>query len=64
MTDLLMEFILCVKEEDPEKATNMRDTLIAVKNLIPSCLRIGDTGKDKYVTKTEDDALHISNFMA
>eukprot|EP00957_Ditylum_brightwellii_P060275 4577751-Ditylum_brightwellii.AAC.1 len=43
MTDLLMDFILHVKNEDSEKATNMRDTLIAAKEIIPPCLRIGET---------------------
>eukprot|EP00957_Ditylum_brightwellii_P149647 11395095-Ditylum_brightwellii.AAC.1 len=63
MADLLMNFILHVKKEDPEKATNMRDTFIDAKELIPSALRIGETGKDKYVTKTEDDALHNTSYF-
>jgi hypothetical protein len=75
MVDLLMNVILCVKKEDSVKGNDMRKTVIDAKQLIPSALRIGETGftpfsimgssgKDKYVSKTEDDALHISYFMA
>eukprot|EP00957_Ditylum_brightwellii_P115839 8836769-Ditylum_brightwellii.AAC.1 len=64
-----------MKKEDHERATKMQDTLLASKGYIPSHLRIGDTGftqfssvgtsgKDNYVTNTEDDALHVSYFMA
>eukprot|EP00957_Ditylum_brightwellii_P008924 675730-Ditylum_brightwellii.AAC.1 len=75
MADLLMTSILCVIKEDSVKGNDMQKTVVDAKQLIPPDLRIGQTcftqfvivgnsGKDKYVSKTEDDALHISSFIA
>ena len=75
MVDLLMNVFLCVKEEDSVKGNDMLTAYIDAKQLIPSAVRIqqtgftqfsiaGKSGKDKYVSKTEDDALHTSYFMA
>eukprot|EP00957_Ditylum_brightwellii_P040818 3089981-Ditylum_brightwellii.AAC.1 len=74
MADLLMTFILHVIKEDSVKGGNMQKTVVGAKQLIPSDLRIGQTcftqfaivgnsGEDKYVSKAEDDTLHISSFI-